>query len=404
MRIAVISMDTRGGIQPYVALSVALQTAGHEVRLVAPSDFRVMIEARGVPFAGLSGSVEEVLRRSGGATEKGPLASILFARRELPRRISTWTREVLAACEGVDLMTGGVGGLVVGEAVAERLGLPFVESHLQPLGLRAPGLAPVLLPGLPPLLHGVGHALSNLALWGPFLGPMRQSRRELGLAAARPPRARQATLFAFSRHVIPHDPAWRDLHFTGYWTLPAGAWSPPAALEAFLSKGPRPVCIGFGSMVSEDPARLSELVLEAVRRAGVRAVLLSGWGGLAHVTRDDVLVLDEAPHDWLFPRMAGVVHHGGAGTTGAALVAGVPALVVPFTMDQPFWASRVHALGVGPKPIARKQLKVEGLAERLRALVTDGGLAARAASLGALMRAEDGVGGAVRVLEQLSRR
>ncbi|MFZ5440695.1 MAG: glycosyltransferase [Myxococcota bacterium] len=403
MRIAVISMDTRGGLQPYLALAVALRAAGHEVRLVAPSDFRAMSEARGISFAALSGSVEEVVRRSGGATEKGALASILLARREIPPRIARWTREVLEACEGVDLMTGGIGGLVVGEAVAERLGVPFVEAHLQPVGLRVRGLEPLLLPSTPSVLHGVGHALSDLALWGPFVGPMRLARRELGLAPARPPRAARARLFALSRHVVP-PVAEAGVHFTGYWTLPAAAWAPPQRLVDFLAAGTPPLCIGFGSMASEDPARLSELVLAAVRRAGVRAVLLTGWGGLADVSRDDVLVLDEAPHDWLFPRVAGVVHHGGAGTTGAALLAGVPALVVPFTMDQPFWARRVHTLGAGPAPVPRRRLTVELLAARLRALVNDVALRARAAELGAQLRAEGGTQDAVRLLEALAPR
>ena len=155
------------------------------------------------------------------------------------------------------------------------------------------------------------------------------------------------------------------------------------------------MCIGFGSMASEDPAAMSALVLEAVKRAGVRAVLLSGWGGLSEVARDDVFATSEAPHDWLFPRMAAVVHHGGAGTTGAALRAGVPAIVVPFTMDQPFWGSRVHALGVGPKPIPRKQLSVDSLSQALRATVADQSMKTRAAALGEKLRAEDGVANAV---------
>lgn len=399
MRIAIVSMDTRGGIQPYLALAVALRDAGHDVRLVAPGDFREMISARGVHVAPLSGSMEEVLRRSGGAAEKGMLASIRLVRDELPRRMEEWTRQVLEACEGVEVMTGGIGGLVVGEAVAYRLGVPFVEAHLHPVGLRV--LPPLLAPGFPRFLHGVGHALSDFALWAPFASVMRQSRRQLGLDERRPPRPRQPALYAVSRHVLPL--AGAEHHVTGYWTLTAGDWSPPRHLVDFLARGPAPVCVGFGSMASEDPRALSRLVLGAVRSAGVRAVLLSGWGGLADVARDDVLVLREAPHDWLFPRMAGVVHHGGAGTTGAALTAGVPALVVPFTMDQPFWGARVHALGVGPRPIPRKRLTVENLAAGLRALVSDEAMRRRAAELGELVRAEEGAAGAARRLGELRR-
>jgi UDP:flavonoid glycosyltransferase YjiC (YdhE family) len=187
---------------------------------------------------------------------------------------------------------------------------------------------------------------------------------------------------------------------TGYWPLPAGeAWRPPAGLEAFLALGGPVVSIGFGSMASEDPGGLTSLVRAAVRAAGVRAVLLAGWGGLGEQSSGDELYSAPAlPHDWLFPRVAAVVHHGGAGTTGAALRAGAPAVVVPFTMDQPFWASRVAALGVGPTPIPRRRLDPARLAAALRQAVEDGAMRARARALAGLLGAEDGVGEAVRHL------
>jgi sterol 3beta-glucosyltransferase len=203
-------------------------------------------------------------------------------------------------------------------------------------------------------------------------------------------------LYGFSRHVLPLTAPNR--HVTGYWTLPAGpGWTPPPALEAFLARGGPVVSIGFGSMASATPETVTALVLGAVRRAGVRAVLLSGWGGLAALPPSDDLFCAEAlPHDWLFPRVQAIVHHGGAGTTGAALQAGVPAIVVPFTADQPFWGMRVAALGVGPAPIPRKRLTEQALADALRRTVDDHAMAARAASLGSLIRAEDGVAAAVR--------
>lgn len=205
-------------------------------------------------------------------------------------------------------------------------------------------------------------------------------------------------LYGFSRHVlqVPTE-GERARHVTGYWFLPAEpTWSPPPALEAFLARGGPVVSIGFGSMASDDPQAVTELVLGAVRAAGVRAVLLSGWGGLASLPpSEDVFCADALPHDWLFPRVAATVHHGGAGTTGAALRSGVPGLVVPFTMDQPFWGSRVAALGVGPAPIPRKRLTRERLADALRRTVADEGMRRRAADLGARIRAEDGVAEAV---------
>jgi sterol 3beta-glucosyltransferase len=191
---------------------------------------------------------------------------------------------------------------------------------------------------------------------------------------------------------------------TGYWHLPAPAdWAPSQALEDFLAGDEPVVSVGFGSMTSEDPEAVTALALGAARDAGVRAVLLSGWGGLGTLPQEgDVFLADAVPHDWLFPRMAAVVHHGGAGTTGAAIRAGVPAAVVPFSVDQPFWASRVAALGVGPKPIPRKRLTRERLADALSRAVADQPMRERAARLGEKIRAEDGVANAVERFGRLS--
>jgi sterol 3beta-glucosyltransferase len=209
-------------------------------------------------------------------------------------------------------------------------------------------------------------------------------------------------LYGFSPHVVRvPNVGLRPRHTTGYWALPTAAgWAPPAALATFLAAdGPPVVAIGFGSMGSGDPGALTELTRGAVRDAGVRAVLIAGWGGLTATGDErDVLTIEAVPHEWLFPRVAAVVHHGGAGTTGASLRAGTPTVVVPFAMDQPFWGGRVAALGAGPTPIPRARLSRARLADALRLAVRDAAMRARAADLGRRIRAEDGVGEAVRHL------
>ena len=409
MRIAVVAMDTRGGIVPYVALGLGLRRAGHDVRMVAPADFAPLLAEAGLPMAPLSGSVEEVLRASTGATERGTMASMRFAAREMKPRIHAWTRETLEACEGVDVVTGGVGGMVVGLSVAEKLGKPFIETQVQPVGTPTGAYPGVLVAGprwLGSLGYRLGHELSEMALWMPFRGAMASARKEVLGLTGRPSAADgQPVLYGFSRHVVPV-PAQgnRKRYVTGYWFLSSPpTWSPPPGLEAFLARGGPVVGIGFGSMVSGDPEAVTALVLGAVRSAGVRAVLVTGWGGLTSLPQaDDVFVAEALPYDWLFPRVAAVVHHGGAGTTGLALQAGVPAIVVPFTVDQPFWGSRVAALGVGPTPIPRKRLTQERLADALRRTVADEAMRARAAALGAQIRAEDGVAEAVEIFGRFS--
>lgn len=411
MRIAVVCNDTRGGIQPYVALALGLRGAGHDVRAVAPSNSSSMFSEVGLPVAALSGDVEAVLRASDGAAERGVIASMRLAARELPRIIQTWTKETLDACAGVEIVTGGIGGMVIGLSVAEKVGARFVESHLQPIGAPTDAYPGVLLPGVPRWLGGWGrrlsHRLSESALWMSLLGPMTTARKKvLGLSGAPNAARGQPVLYGFSRHVVPvPTDTDRPRFATGYWILPTpGDWAPSPALEAFLAQKGTVVTIGFGSMASRNPEALTQLVLGAVRNAGLRAVLVSGWGGLSTAAgSDDVFFADSLPYEWLFPRVAAVVHHGGAGTTGAALRAGVPAVVVPFTMDQPFWGSRVEALGAGPKPIPRKRLTESRLADALLLAVGDAEMRKRAAEVGAQLRKEDGVAEAVAHFSRLSR-
>jgi sterol 3beta-glucosyltransferase len=403
MHIAVVCNDTRGGVQPYVALGQGLARAGHVVRAVAPAEFASMFASAGLTMAPLSGGERAAELRSTGIAEQGVVAAMRLMARELPAQINQWTRETLEACEGSDIMTGGIGGMVVGASVAEKLRIPFLETQLQPVSAPTDTHPGVMLPWWPRWLGSSGmrisHHLSDRAAWMAFKRPMAAAREQvLGLPGRPKAVGNPPVLYGFSRHVlqIPLD-GTRTRHVTGYWTLPApGTWRPPPALEKFLARRGPVVSIGFGSMASANPDDVTALVLGAVREAGVRAVLLSGWGGLASIAEaDDVFCADALPHDWLFPRVAAVVHHGGAGTTGAALAAGVPSIVVPFAADQPFWGARVAELGVGPKPIPRKRLTTRLLAGAMQQAVSDSNMRARAAELGRLIIAEHGVANAV---------
>jgi len=299
--------------------------------------------------------------------------------------------------------------------VAEKLYLPFVQAYYIPF-TPTRAYPSFLLPKVPRWLGGVlnslSHRLARQVMWQPFRAADRRARKEvLGLPPApvwgpyRTDRLLgQPVLYGFSPSVIPPAPDWPDnVHVTGYWFLdPPEDWRPPAELEAFLAAGAPPVYVGFGSMSSRNPQQTADLVLEALARTGQRAILLSGWGGLqAGDLPETVFALESAPFSWLFPRVRAVVHHGGAGTTAAGLRAGVPAVVVPFFGDQPFWGQRVADLGVGPEPVPRRKLTVERLARGIEQVVTDPGMRQRAAELGARIQAEDGIGRAVAVVHQI---
>ena len=159
----------------------------------------------------------------------------------------------------------------------------------------------------------------------------------------------QPILYGYSPAVIPPPADWgADIHVTGYWFLdPAEDWTPAAALVDFLAAGPPPVYVGFGSMSSRKP-RNRQPDPGRAGRTGQRGIIHAGWGGLQRRLPDSVLMVDGDPFSWLFPRVAAVVHHGGAGTTSAGLRAGVPSVVVPFFGDQPYWGSVSLTSGSGP--------------------------------------------------------
>ncbi|HRE28351.1 MAG TPA: glycosyltransferase [Anaerolineales bacterium] len=208
-------------------------------------------------------------------------------------------------------------------------------------------------------------------------------------------------LYPYSSHLVPvPDDFPANVHVTGYWFLDAEpGWQPSEALQRFLESGPPPVYIGFGSMGGMRPKQRTQAVLEALAATGQRGLLASGWGGLgAADLPENVHMLSAAPHDWLFPRMNAIVHHGGAGTTAAALRAGRPSVICPFLGDQPFWGWAVAQAGAGPEPIPQHRLTAKRLADALAIAVNDQDLRHRAERLGAQIRAEDGIANAIALL------
>ena len=202
---------------------------------------------------------------------------------------------------------------------------------------------------------------------------------------------------------MPRPPDWPEhVRISGSWFLDGEeTWAPSAELAGFLDAGPPPVYVGFGSMSGQAPGQLVDTVVEALRRTGRRGLLATGWGGLRPGDLPaSVHVVDEAPHDWLFPRMEAVVHHGGAGTTAAGLRAGRPTVVCPFSMDQPFWGRRVHEAGAGPQPVFQKHLTAPALATAIREATETPSIQRAAEALGRRIRSENGVQRAVDLIEQ----
>ncbi len=416
MNIMIIAGGSRGDVQPYVALGVGLQTAGHTVRVLASLNFRALITAHGLEFFAMNDLTEAMTQeRVRELAEQGNLLKMLATTGRGAQQLAHQAVVAgLTAASGSDLLIGGLGGLSVGVALAEKLGVPFIQAYLMPFSptREFPSvLTPLPQSRLTAWANAPSHRMARQMMWQTLRSADNKERAQVlqlppapfwGPFAALHAQA-QPILYGYSPQVVPRPQDWdATIHVTGYWFLPPPAgWEPSTDLVDFLQAGPPPVYIGFGSMPSRNPQETAGLVLHALAQTGQRGILSTGWGGLkAEEQPTTVHMVGSLPHEWLFPQMAAVVHHGGAGTTAAGLAAGVPSIVTPFFGDQPFWGRRVNALGVGPAPIPRRRLTVDNLAAAIHQAVTDRAMRQRATTLGERIRAERGIEAAVAVIEQ----
>ncbi|MEV6319452.1 glycosyltransferase [Streptomyces sp. NPDC051776] len=407
--VVIIAVGTRGDVQPCLALGQLLARQGDIVRVIASRHYHNLISETGVEFHPLSLDPTEIILSPEGqellARGRSPAKFIRGIHRILEPLIARMLSELQAGAEGADLVLAPMFSFL-GLHVSQYLGVPHAVIHFQPS--HPSGAFPHPLIPAARFLGPFGNRLSfdavDLASWLTCRQSINTWRRDsLGLPPMPPlgplSHARRApTLCAFSPIVVPRPPDWgANVHMTGFWFLEQPQWTPSPHILAFLESGSPPVFVGFGSMSTRDPEATDRIVRTALRRAGLRGVLTGDPG----TSNDDILVVQDIPHGWLFPRMAAVVHHGGAGTTAAALRAGVPSLVCPFFGDQPYWAARVHSLGVGPKPLPVRHLTVSALTDRLRATTRDIHHADRARRLSRRLNAEKGVATACRILNQV---
>ena len=417
MRIVIIAPGTRGDVQPYIALGKGLQSAGHTIRLVSHSNFESLVASYGLEFWSFGNDVKDAVENSDmqALTEKGNFLLLLAKMaKEAQREALRFAKGGLLAAQGMEIVLSGLGGLFIGIAIAEKLNIPLVQAYVVPFSPTRE-MSSVLTPKLPPVLNRVSHQLTRQLMWQGFRSADTIARKKVLNIPAAPllgPYDSKSThnmpiLYGFSPSVIPAPSDWNDqTHITGFWFVDeADDWQPPAALLDFLQAGPAPIYIGFGSMSSRAPEQTADLIIQALKLTNQRAILLSGWGGLQKANiPDSIFMIDSIPHSWLFPRVSAVVHHGGASTTAAGLKAGVPSVIIPFFGDQPFWGQRVAELGVGSKPIPRKQLTAERLANAIREVVTNEDMRQRAAKLGKQIQTENGIESAVEIFNELEKR
>jgi UDP:flavonoid glycosyltransferase YjiC (YdhE family) len=389
-----------------LALGVALKKAGHEVSLCVAENYRASVEELGLTYV-RGGEDAQHLMTKRDLKVSGPLRFTKWGRLIEIGRIMA--REQFAALEeasvGADLIVGTM-LTTAGPSIAEHLGIPCFRACFCPASLptaELPSLAAGALHGPPWFnratwrLHGF---LDNMSV-RTLVNEYRVTRKLVPIEDVHAHTFANLTmLMAFDTGFAPLPGDFPTVYPTGYWFLESDE-PLPADVEEFLAADDKPVYVGFGSMPSKDPAGRTAIVLEALRRAGGgRALLSSGWAGIGEGVRDPrYKVIGLVNHAALFPRLSAVVHHGGAGTTATALRAGIPQIIAPHMFDQHYWASRVHAKGLGPAPLGR-HFKSDALTSALRETIGNTAMAQRALAMAEPIRASRGTQRAVEVLEQ----
>jgi UDP:flavonoid glycosyltransferase YjiC (YdhE family) len=416
MKIVILTFGSRGDVQPMLALGLGLQAAGHQVRIATHQVFEEFVRSVGLEFAEITGDPQQALASERGQdwvnSGQNSFAFLYnFVRLTRPY-FRQQLRDCQRACEGVDfiIFTPFAGG---GLDIAEQMDLPVALAALQPFHPTGafPAMGSFGTFGNAFLNRG-SHLTTGYLLWLPFRDIHNRWRiQDLGLPArglkgpmTSMEQRQVPALYGYSPEVIPRPEDWSPwVHVTGYWFLEGDpGWAPTPELEQFLASGTPPIFMGFGSMIRQDGNALIDIARQAAEELGERFLLQRGWQQLdAGEDHPNLMVIDSAPHSWLFPRMAAVVHHGGAGTTAAGLRAGVPSVLVPHFADQFFWGKWVVARHAGPPAIPRSQLTAASLVSALRTALS-ARTRAHAASLGARIRQEDGIARAVAILERSS--
>jgi sterol 3beta-glucosyltransferase len=413
MLITILTGGSRGDVQPYIALGLALKRAGCDVRIVTFKNFDAFVKSFGLDMVPIEGDVRMVASSEdamASAQADNPL-KVVLGLNKLRSYIFDLQKDFFAACAGSDAIVYHP-ALTIGYFAARQMNIPAILASPFPMTptREFPALIFYDAPRLGPGWNRLTHRIFEQIMWQTGSLPLKKFwKKQFGHAPEHfgSPFGRQVTrsmptIISCSEHVFPRPADWPEhVHNTGYWFLDEEpGWQPSAALVDFLNQGKPPVYVGFGSIGDPKQAeQTTRLVVDALQRSGQRGLLATGWDGMSKTVAlpADMHILESAPHSWLFPRMSAVVHHGGAATTAAGLRAGIPGIIVPHGNDQFAWGRRVWELGAGAKPIPRKKLTSEALSQAITMALTEQ-TRANARELGQKIQAEDGAGTAAKVI------
>jgi len=420
--IHLISVGSRGDLEPYLALLEELQRRNHQVHLIGSANFKETCRDRALRFTELPGDFRELMGSEAGL-QLMEGSAVRLINDDL---LAAWLKAARQAIRGCDLLIAPPLAIWAYH-LAEAEGCRFaVTSPIPLVGTRE--FAFLKWPGEPRdktethqrwlrggmrrrllgRLNQLSYKMVRLIKWRQEAGVIQTFRASEGLPALpwagiagrrdTPPQLKDPqVLHLFSKHVLFRPADWpKSATVTGFCIAKNQAtegYIPPDDLKTFLAKGPAPIYAGFGSMIPRNPAHLAEVVIKAASDAGVRLILSPGWGRVLPKKpySNTVFILESCPHQWLFPQLLGAVHHGGAGTTATTLQCGIPSIVVAFFADQPAWGKTLEELGVSPATHSAKNVTAKDLQVSLSQIKTVNDYRHRAQNLKKQIQKENGV-------------
>ncbi len=409
MKITLLTYGSQGDVQPFVELGKGLVQAGHQVTLAAPGKFEFLTSEEQIKFMAFPGDPQQMVRDmvdKAGNNWWRMVRSMSSFVLPLGLEVSQIAHE---ACQNADLIVHSFLLTNTGYEIAREKSIPDISAQTFPVFTSTSEFASPATPDLPlgGLYRRLTHEFVTKTFWQGsriIYRFIRKKHPELPPLTRWPFNPindwRTPILYAFSPQVIPQPADWgEDAHITGYWFSNHDKyWKPDYHLVDFLENGSTPIAIVFGSTSTRKPDVIHRKVYEALKITNQRGIII---GNKPEELDSEGIYWAKGyiPYDWLFKRSTAVIHHGGAGTTGKALRAGIPNIILPFTSDQPFWGRRVYKLGAGPKPIPPNKLSAVHLSAAIDSAINDQEMKNRVIKIGEDIRSEDGVAQAVRIIE-----
>lgn len=379
MRVTAIAVGSQGDVQPFVELGKEMVRRGHQFRIGAFPRFREYVEKSGLEFAPINGDGDLMMRLLLSEDEGG--LKHLEAMKMLFRKNPEMMDQAYTASKDADIVLYILLGGFVRHA-ADVLGIPCVRCFFYPFdktnqfSIQLPDMKRnSAMVGFTYIENEIGMNMVTISLLNEWRKQHNLHSWKLWSSYLKQNGEPVLTLYPFSSALVPREPKWGEhIHITGYWSASEKTdYHPDKKLADFLAAGEKPIYIGFGSIVFKDMENVQKKVFQAVKETGVRAVMSSGWMKWQTEENSNICYVDFVPHEWLFSKVKGVIHHGGAGTTYAGLRAGCPTFIIAFGGDQLFWGLQVQERNLGPKPLnlAKGDWTVEDIKSGIRELMDD---------------------------------